>query len=125
MPFNDAKLYQLYPNLEEDLNLGFNDNLLIGHNSSTENSYFYVLPKKIWESLEVNKPIKYYSKINENYQSGGNKTIKHRKLKTIRKYKKVLKYKSYKKSSYANKSRRNKTIKKQRPYKKKKTKNNK
>jgi len=93
-------------------NNGLNENLLIGHNSSTEDSYFYVLPRKIWGKLPEN-------------QAGGGKTIKNRRLKTIRKYKKVLKYKSYKKSSYANKSRRNKTIKKQKTYKKKKTKNNK
>jgi hypothetical protein len=84
---------------------------LIGHNSSTENSYFYVLPKKIWKTLPKNNS--YYLAINKKYQDGGGKTIKHRKLKTIRKYKKVLKYKSYKKSSHTNNKNTRKHKKKQ------------
>ena len=74
-----------------------NDNLLIGHNSRTENSYFYILPRTIWPYLQVPEAIPGFGgakRINKK----NNKRIKM-KIRTIRKYKKAIKYNSYKKIS--------------------------
>ena len=95
-PAQMGQVVAIYLNAQDGSYL--NENLLIGNNSSTENSYFYVLPKKIWPLLP---PIQDGGTIIKNKKSIRGK--KNKKLKTIRKYKKALKYNSYRKSSTKNK----------------------
>ena len=95
-PAQMGQVVAIYLNAQDGSYL--NENLLIGNNSSTENSYFYVLPRKMWPLLP---PGQAGGRLIKNKKSIRGK--KNKKLKTIRKYKKALKYNSYRKSSTKNK----------------------